>query len=64
MTTTKKLSDGPIENKYSIGMRVLHKKFGKGTVIAVKGGGKFIDVAFEGVGIKALAAEIAPLEII
>ena len=45
-------------------MKVSHKKFGIGTVIAVKNDGKFIDVAFANLGIKSLAAEIAPLEIV
>ena len=50
-------------NKYKSGMKVKHAKFGSGTVIAVKNDGKIIDVAFQGVGIKSLASEIAPLEI-
>ncbi len=50
--------------KYTTGMKVSHKKFGVGTVIAVKNDGKFIDVAFANLGIKSLAAEIAPLEIV
>lgn len=49
---------------YSVGMRVRHKKFGVGMVIAVKNGGSTINVAFEGQGIKELSASIAPLEII
>ena len=55
---------GSSSNKYSIGMKVSHKKFGVGTIVAVKNDGKFIDVAFAGLGIKSLAAEIAPLEIV
>ncbi len=51
-------------NKYQTGMKVSHRKFGIGTVIAVKNDGKFIDVAFQNLGIKTLAAEIAPLEIV
>lgn len=50
--------------KFATGMKVFHKKFGNGIVIAVKNDGKFVDVAFEGVGIKSLVAGIAPLEII
>lgn len=49
---------------YSVGMRVRHKKFGVGMVVAVKYGGNTINVAFEGQGIKELSASIAPLEII
>ncbi len=58
--TPKKINSGL---KYSVGTRVIHKKFGKGIVIAVKENGKFIDVSFAGIGIKSLSAEIAPLEI-
>lgn len=45
---------------------IKHVKFGEGTVIAVKGGGKdmIIDVAFKGVGIKSLVASLAPIEIV
>ena len=50
--------------KYKSGMKVKHAKFGIGTIIAVKSDGKIIDVAFQGVGIKSLASEIAPLEIL
>ncbi len=49
---------------YTVGMRVRHKKFGLGMVVAVKNGGNTINVAFEGQGIKELSASIAPLEII
>jgi hypothetical protein len=45
-------------------MKVNHKKFGNGTIIAVKDGGKVIDVAFLGVGIKSLESEYAPIEIV
>lgn len=50
--------------EYKSGMKVLHAKFGVGTVIAVKQNGAIIDVAFEKVGIKSLASQIAPLKII
>lgn len=50
--------------KYTSGMKVRHKKFGLGTVIAVKDGGKVIDVAFSGVGVKSLATEYAPIEVV
>ncbi len=59
-----KLNGGGSGNKnYKSGMKVIHKKFGKGTIIAVKDDGKVIDVAFSGVGIKSLASEYAPIEI-
>ncbi|MBE5743948.1 MAG: ATP-dependent DNA helicase PcrA [Clostridiales bacterium] len=50
--------------KYQSGMKVVHKKFGAGTIIAVKDNGKVIDVAFLGVGIKSLAVDYAPIEIV
>ncbi len=51
---------------YTTGVKVRHAKFGEGTVIEVKGGGDnmIINVAFKGVGIKALSVKYAPLEII
>jgi DNA helicase-2/ATP-dependent DNA helicase PcrA len=51
-------------NKYAVGMKVRHAKFGYGTVIALKKEGTVINVAFDGQGIKELSASIAPLEII
>ncbi len=51
---------------YKTGVKVLHKKFGEGTVITVKGEGEnmIVDVAFKGVGIKSLSAKFAPMEMI
>ncbi len=51
---------------YKSGIKVKHAKFGEGTVIDVKGTGDNIiaDVAFKGVGIKALSVKYAPMEII
>ena len=51
---------------YKSGVKVKHAKFGEGTVIAVKGQGEniIVDVAFKGVGIKALSAKFAPMEIL
>ncbi len=62
----------PKENKnadyggYKSGIKVKHAKFGEGTVIAVKGTGDniIVDVAFKGVGIKALSVKYAPMEIV
>lgn len=42
------------------GERVKHPKFGEGMVISVKG--NIVEVAFDGPGIKKLAADVAPLE--
>lgn len=49
---------------YKAGMRVRHPKFGVGTIVAIKGGGSVLNVAFEGQGIKELSASLAPLTII
>lgn len=65
-------SGAPTENKnadfngYKRGIKVKHAKFGEGTVIDVKGTGEniIVDVAFKGVGIKALSVKYAPMEII
>jgi DNA helicase-2/ATP-dependent DNA helicase PcrA len=48
------------------GTRVVHKKFGEGTVIEIKpnGGDTVGMIAFKGVGIKALVLRIAPIEVI
>lgn len=64
--------NAPKENKnadyagYKRGIKVQHVKFGEGTVIDVKGSGDniIVDVAFKGVGIKALSVKYAPMEII
>lgn len=50
--------------QFKAGVKVTHKKFGLGTIIAVKDGGAVIDVAFAGVGIKSLATQYAPIEIV
>ncbi|MBO7214861.1 MAG: UvrD-helicase domain-containing protein [Clostridia bacterium] len=59
-----KKAESVVQTKFHSGMKVHHKKFGNGTVIAVKDGGKVVDVAFLGFGIKSLATEYAPLEIV
>lgn len=51
-------------NKYSVGTKVSHRKFGVGVVVNVRNNGTVIDVKFESVGLKSLATQIAPLEII
>lgn len=62
--TAKKQESSVGSSQYKTGVKVVHKKFGNGTVIAVKDGGRVIDVAFSGVGIKSLAVEYAPIEIV
>ena len=49
---------------YQVGMKVMHKKFGIGMIIAIKNGGATLNVAFDGQGIKELSASLAPLEIL
>ena len=47
---------------YRQGMRVRHKKFGEGLIIETDG--SIMKVMFDGVGMKKLAAGVAPLDII
>ncbi len=51
---------------FTVGKKVLHPKFGNGTVVGVRGAGSnmILDVAFEGLGIKQLSATLAPLTIL
>ncbi len=53
-------------SKYKTGVRVKHVKFGEGMIINVKGEGDnlIVNVAFSGVGIKALSVKYAPMEIV
>lgn len=48
--------------KVSIAQKVMHKKFGKGTVIAVNG--ENATIAFDSVGIKVMNLRVAPIEVI
>lgn len=56
----------PQTAQYQTGQRVRHAKFGEGTVIESKltGNDEEVSVAFEGVGIKRLAASFAKLEVV
>ncbi len=51
---------------FRIGVKVRHPKFGVGTVVNVRGAGvnTILDIAFEGLGIKQLSANLAPLTVI
>ena len=62
----KKPAGGKNHSQYYAGRQVLHKKFGIGTIIMVKNNGAnfVIDVAFKNVGVKSLAVDFAPLELI
>ncbi len=50
---------------FKTGVKVRHPKFGLGTIVAVKGVGAntILDIAFAGLGIKQLSANLAPLTI-
>ncbi|NLJ41834.1 MAG: DNA helicase PcrA [Clostridiales bacterium] len=50
--------------KFSLGQKVVHKKFGKGTVIAINGAGedKELKIAFEQGGIRSFMAIYAPIK--
>jgi len=56
----------PVITQYKAGQRVNHAQFGEGIVIHSKvvGGDEEVDVAFEAVGLKRLAASLAKLEIL
>ena len=51
---------------FKVGVRVRHIKFGEGTIVNVRGVGSnmILDVAFEGLGIKQLSANLAPLTVL
>lgn len=53
-------------NQYTVGRTVKHKKFGFGKILAVKSSGSntIIDVAFQNVGVKSLAVNFAPIELL
>lgn len=53
-------------SKFVPGKRVQHKKFGVGTIIAVKnnGGNPIADIAFKGFGVKSFSIALAPMEVI
>lgn len=52
--------------EYTAGKKVLHTKFGKGTIISTQGSGKNLiaTIAFEGFGIKQISVQIAPLQLL
>jgi DNA helicase-2/ATP-dependent DNA helicase PcrA len=51
-------------SRFSLGDKVLHKRFGRGTVVAIEGEGTDlrIKIAFEQGGIRNFMAELAPLK--
>jgi DNA helicase-2/ATP-dependent DNA helicase PcrA len=64
--TAAKPAGGKDISALRLGVRVSHPKFGAGTIVNVKGTGAntIVDVAFEGLGIKPLSANLAPLTVI
>ena len=53
-------------SRFLPGKKVEHKKFGVGTIIAVKGTGDkaVADIAFKGIGIKSFSIALAPMQVI
>ena len=62
----KSVGQGKDMSAFRVGVKVKHPKFGEGTIISVRGAGNnmFLDIAFEGLGIKQLSAALAPLSIL
>ena len=61
---TEPVKSSQTAGKYTVGMRVRHPKFGVGMVVAVKNSGQIVNVAFDGQGVKELAAAFAPLTVL
>ena len=61
-----KPTSGKDLSAFKVGVRVKHLKFGVGTIVNVRGMGSnmIVDVAFEGLGIKQLSANLAPLTVL
>ena len=55
-----------LEPKYRAGMRVKHASWDEGIILnsRIQDGDEILDVVFESVGIKRLAASLAKLEIV
>ena len=51
---------------FSLGKKVMHPKFGEGTIVGMRGTGSnmILDIAFAGLGIKQLSASLAPLTVV
>jgi DNA helicase-2/ATP-dependent DNA helicase PcrA len=66
--TSKLKSSAPQKDLsvFKIGVEVQHPKFGKGTIVGVRGtaGSMILDIAFAGLGIKQLSASLAPLTVL
>ena len=64
--TTRSSVGGKDLSAFRTGVKVKHPKFGIGTIVAVKGVGAnmIVDIAFAGIGIKQLSANLAPLTVL
>lgn len=53
-------------DKYKVGQKVKHQRFGIGRIINIEGSGdsRFANIAFDGLGIKKFSLSCAPMEII
>ena len=62
----KPAASGKDLSAFAIGVSVQHPKFGKGVIVSVNGAGNNMNlhIAFEGIGIKQLSANLAPLTVI
>lgn len=63
---TTKTKNSINKSEVKAGVKIIHKMFGKGLVIAVKetSGGKQITVQFDGIGLKNLILEVSPIEVV
>ena len=63
--TVKPTGAGKDLSVFAIGVKVTHPKFGAGTIVNTRGMGAnmILDIAFEGLGIKQLSANLAPLTV-
>jgi DNA helicase-2/ATP-dependent DNA helicase PcrA len=53
-------------DKYKIGQKIKHARFGIGRIINIEGAGdnKFANIAFDGLGIKKFSLALTPMEIV
>ncbi|MBE7085444.1 MAG: ATP-dependent DNA helicase PcrA [Clostridiales bacterium] len=63
--TQRSMGAGKDLSAFKTGVKVKHPKFGIGTIVNVRGMGAnmILDIAFEGLGIKQLSANLAPLTV-
>ncbi len=65
-TSTEKQKSEGLATKYFVGARVSHPKFGNGTITSNQGIAvtKCVSINFDGIGIKTLSVEYAPITIV